>query len=71
MKTINEYFSQNENLSLISEYLLSKNKNKTSDDFIQFKTKEEVCDFLEKKEYEKNELDYNYYKMIYDFEKSN
>ena len=53
MKHINEYFSQSEKASLISEYLLSKSKNKTFDDFKQFKTKEEVCDFFDSKGFEK------------------
>lgn len=37
----------------INEYLLSKSKNKTFDDFTQFKTKEEACDFFENKGFEK------------------
>ena len=37
----------------INEYLLSKNKNKIVDDFRQFETKEEACDFFENKGFEK------------------
>lgn len=55
----------------INEYLLSKSKNKIVDDFRQFETKEEVCDFLENKGFEKKEFNYNYEKMMDDFEKSN
>lgn len=56
----------------INEYLLSKSKNKTSDDFIQFKTKEEVCNFFDSKGFEKNESDdYDTYDdMISEFSNS-
>ena len=37
--------------------VINSNKNKTSDDFIQFKTKEEVCNFFDSKGFEKNESD--------------
>lgn len=54
----------------INEYLLSKSKNKIVDDFRQFETKEEACEFLENKGFEKNEFS-GYGKMLDKFEKSN
>ena len=54
----------------INEYLLSKSKNKTFDDFKQFKTKEEVCDFFNSKGFEKNEYDGIYDDMMSKFSNS-
>lgn len=56
-------------MKTINEYLLSKSKNKTIDDFIQFKTKEEVCDFFDNKGFEKNETD-DYDDMMSEFSNS-
>lgn len=55
----------------INEYLLSKN-NKIVDDFKQFMTKEEVCDFFDNKEFEKFEsTDYDKFDdMISEFSDS-
>lgn len=56
MKSLNEYLDTNVKLA---------------DDFKQFKTKEDVCEFLENKGFEKIEFSGDYGKMLDDFEKSN
>lgn len=49
------------------EYL---NANVKLDDFVKFQTKEDICEFLENKGFEKNEFS-DYGKMLDKFEKSN
>jgi hypothetical protein len=53
MKSLNEYLSANVKI----------------DDFVKFQTKEDVCEFLENKGFEKNEFS-DYGKMLDKFEKS-
>lgn len=60
----------------LTEYLITKTKLNTNgklDDFKKFETKEEICDFLENKGFEKHEISpYGPFdKMDDDFEKSN
>ena len=75
MRHINEYFSESEKVSLISEYLLSKKHTKTNTGFLNInegdiKTKKKVIDFFEEKNFKRVYATY-VYEFFEEFENSN
>ena len=71
MKHINEYFSQSEKISLISEYLLSKNKHMKIETINKDMRLKDVCKTLENLsyvKYDKELKDLNEIVSVFDLE---